>query len=86
MTELLFVAGLTALAAGLLVGHLKQLWLIANLATAGAAALAAFALQCGTEGCGAAPAGAALEGLVFVEVVVFATIGSLIGRRWPESD
>jgi hypothetical protein len=83
MAETLVFCGLAALAGGIVVGQLRLLWLLVHLATAGAAALVAFTLQSELGlGVDIVPATGSVElaALVFLEVVVVATIGWYLAR------
>jgi hypothetical protein len=87
MTEILVCAAILSLGAGIVAGRLRLLWLLAYVATAGAAALAVHAWGCEvpwSAACGAGPsADMALEGVLYLEIVVLATLGWAFGsRRW----
>jgi hypothetical protein len=85
MIELFVYLAILSLFAGIVLGWFRMLWLLANFATAGAAALAAQAGQCFGPWAGALcrgmqPAAVRIDGMVYVEIVVLATLGWAFGR------
>lgn len=78
MIELLVYCGIFSLAVGIMLGWFRMLWLLGNIATAGALALAVHALQ--MQHVKGAMAGVEIEGTLFVEIVLLATLGWAFGR------
>ncbi len=90
MNELLVLVGVTSLAAGIALGRLRMLWLLADVASAGAAALAVQAAQCsgpwaGVMCRGLERASVPVDGMIYIEVVVLATLGWALGH-WHRND
>ena len=86
MTEIVLLCGTGAVALGFLLGRLGLLDMLAQIATAGAAALA---VQAGRAS-GWLPFGAvdttsvSEEALLYLVVVVLALLGWRLGRRMPD--
>lgn len=87
MTEILFWFGWAGLVAGVASGWLRLTALMAQVATAGAAALAVFALQAvgpfEAVRYGASPASAELASLLYLEVTSLAVLGWML-VRWQQ--
>lgn len=87
MTQIYIGCGLGALASGLIFGRLQMFWLLNQIVTAGAAALAVFVLQSLLGfGLDTVPRVGAvrIEAVVFVEIVVLATLGWYLSRGGNE--